>query len=139
MTNEEGYILDKEGQRKYAEPRGVNKKGMDEREWRKWMGVRPLRERLEDEDLYSDDQAYKKMTTNQREAMKKLRAAINLKDSAGADQAIADYQEAGGDPNNLKPNIKKIIQEKNLTARQRRVIAPKNSVGSMNKYREYSD
>ena len=139
MTNAEGYILDKEGQRKYNQPRGVNEKGIDERTWRKWMGVRPLRERIEDEDLYADDKAYKKMSDRQREAMRKLRSAINLNDEQAQTKAIADYQEAGGDPKNLRPNIKKIVEEQNLTARQRRVLAPKNSVGSLNKYKEYND
>lgn len=139
MTDKEGYLLTKEGERKYETKRGINERGMDERLWRKWMGMRPIRERLEDEDLYADDKAYRNMTTKQKEAMSRFKSAINFNDDKGAEQALADYQEEGGDPKNLRGNIKRYVQERGLSERERRGIAPKGSIGSINKYKEYHD
>jgi len=139
MTDKEGYLITKEGERKYETKRGINERGMDERLWRKWMGMRPIRERLEDEDLYADDKAYRNMTTKQKEAMSRFKSAINFNDDKGAEQALANYQEEGGDPKNLRGNIKRYVQERGLSERERRGIAPKGSIGSINKYKEYHD
>jgi len=136
MTNQEGYIVDKEGQRKYSEKRTDKESLM-----RSGLGVRPLRERLEDEDLFAKDRLWKKITDKQKEALVKEKAALNWGDESAAKAARDKFLEEGGDPAVLKDTgrYKRIVEDAGLTARQRRILAPKNSIGSINKYKEYNE
>jgi hypothetical protein len=139
-TDKENYVLNNKGQRKYESPRGTNDAGLDERNTRKYLGIRPIRERLYDENLYARDKAYKNMTDGQRQAMNRLTASINMKDEKGTEKAISDYQAEGGDPKNLNnAYFKQLLEDAGMSGLQRRIIAPKNNIGSMNKYREYQE
>jgi hypothetical protein len=131
--DETGNVKNTKGQNKYETPR-------TEEEWktRQLLGVRPLRERLYDEDLYSRDQSYKRMTEAQKEAMARLTSAVNLKDSEGTKRAIDKYLAEGGDPKNISnAHIRQMVEDAYVSGKQRRVLAPKGNLGSINKYREY--
>ncbi len=132
LVDEQGYVLDKEGQVKYMEPRSEK-----ERNVRKVLGLRPLRERLEDEDLYTTKKLEQRMTDKQRTAYSRMRAGINLGDDAGFADAMQDYLDNEGDPKAIEQLVKRNAKQSQLSARQRQVMVPGNSVGSVNKYNRY--
>ena len=132
LVDEQGYVLDKEGQVKYTEPRTEK-----ERNVRKVLGLRPLRERLEDEDLYATKKIEQRMTDKQRTAYGRMKAGINLQDTAGFEDAMQDYLDNEGDPKAIKQLVKRNAAQSQLSARQRQIVAPGKSVGSVNKYNRY--
>ena len=127
-----GYVLDKEVQVKYSQGRSEK-----ERNVRKVLGLRPIRERLEDEDLYTTKKLEQRMTDKQRDAYSRMRAGLNLDDMDGFDNAKQDYLDNEGDPKAIKLLIKRNAVQSQLSARQRQVMAPGKSVGSVNKYNRY--
>lgn len=132
LVDDQGYVLDKEGQIKYLEPRTEG-----ERKVRKVLGLRPLRERLEDEDLYTTKKLEQRMTDKQRTAYGRMKAGLNLQDGAGFEDAMQSYLDNEGDPKAIEQLVKRNALQSKLSARQRQVIAPGNSVGSINKYKRY--
>ena len=132
LTDPEGFVLDKEGQRKYTEPRTE-----EERTRRKTLGLRPLRERLEDSDLYSTRKMEKKLNDKQKDAYSRMKAAVNLQDDAGFNNAYLDYMEADGDPTIIKRLMKQNAKQKNLSTRQREILAPGKTIPSTKKYERY--
>ena len=132
MMDEQGFVLNAKGQRKYTEPRSEG-----EQLYRKYMGIRPLRERLEDEDLYAADKAQRKMTDKQKDAYDRMVGAVNLQDEDGFNEAYLDYTEAEGNPTAIKPLMKKAAAERNLSARQRKILAPGKTIPSIKKYERY--
>jgi len=132
LVDEQGYVLDKEGQVKYTEPRSEK-----ERNVRKVLGLRPLRERLEDEDLYTTKKLEQRMTDKQKTAYSRMRAGLNLGDDAGFEDAKQDYLDNEGDPKAIGLLIKRNAKQSQLSARQRVITAPGKSVGSVNKYNRY--
>lgn len=132
LVDEQGFVLDKEGQVKYTEPRSEK-----ERNVRKVLGLRPLRERLEDEDLYTTKKLEQRMTDKQRDAYSRMRAGLNLNDMGGFENAKQDYLDNEGDPKAIAQLIKRNAKESQLSARQRVIVAPGKSVGSVNKYNRY--
>jgi hypothetical protein len=132
LVDEQGYVLDKEGQVKYTEPRSEG-----ERKVRKVLGLRPLRERLEDEDLYTTKKLEQRMTDKQKTAYSRMRAGINLGDDAGFADAMQDYLNNEGDPKAIEQLVKRNAKQSQLSARQRVITAPGKSVGSVNKYNRY--
>ena len=132
LVDEQGYVLDKEGQVKYTEPRSEG-----ERKVRKVLGLRPLRERLEDEDLYATKKLEQRMTDKQKTAFSRMRAGLNLGDDAGFEDAKQDYLDNEGDPKAIGLLIKRNAKQSQLSARQRVITAPGKSVGSVNKYNRY--
>jgi hypothetical protein len=132
LVDEQGYVLDKEGQVKYMEPRTEK-----ERQVRKVLGLRPLRERLEDEDLYTTKKLEQRMTDKQKVAYSRMKAGLNLGDNAGYADAMQDYLDNEGDPKAIEQLVKRNAKQSQLSARQRQVMVPGNSVGSVNKYKRY--
>lgn len=132
LVDDQGFVLDKEGQVKYTEPRSDK-----ERNVRKVLGLRPLRERLEDEDLYATKKLEQRMTDKQKTAFSRMRAGLNLGDDAGFEDAKQDYLDNEGDPKAIGLLIKRNAKQSQLSARQRVITAPGKSVGSVNKYNRY--
>lgn len=132
LVDKEGYVLDKEGQRKYSQPRTEREQAI-----RKYSGIRPLRERVEDSELYADRKSFKKLTDKQREAANRMKASLNLKDMEGFESAMQSYLDNQGDPKNIQSIIKKGQEMQALSARQRASGMPSNSVGSVNKYKHF--
>jgi hypothetical protein len=130
-----GHVLDKKGRHKYEDPRSD-----EERKIRAATGIRPIRERIEDEDLYSDRKTEKNKQEKQKVQQDRLTAAINFGDQAAVQDAIAKFLAEGGDPQSItNARIKQIVVDAAKSARQREIMAPKNNIGSVNKYKNYHD
>jgi len=129
---EDGYVLDKEGQHKYEQPRTPKEQWV-----RKHTGIRPLRERLEDENLYATKKLEAKLNDKQKDAYSRMKANVNFDDPEGFDKAYADYQEYGGDPKVIEKLLKQNAEKRNLSARQRASMTPGKSVSTIKKYERY--
>lgn len=134
LVNEEGYVLNKEGQTKYEEPRT-----QDERDFRRHMGIRPLRERLKDEELYANDKAQKKVDDKRIDAVSRMQAALQLPTAREGDfeAALQAYQDAEGDVRQIEPLLKQWSEKRNQSEQQRRILAPTDRAGSIKKYERY--
>ncbi len=132
LVNEDGYVLNKEGEVKYDQPRTK-----EERNIRKVWGLRPLRERLEDEDLYATRKIEQRLNEKQSKIYSRIKAAINLNDEAGLDSAIQDFLDNEGDPKNLDRLMKQNLKNRDKSERQREIMVPGKSIGSINKYNRY--
>ena len=134
LVNEEGYVLNKEGQTKYEEPRT-----QDERDFRRHMGIRPLRERIKDEELYVKDKAQKKVDDKRIDAVSRMQAALQLPTAREGDfeAALQAYQDAEGDVRQIEPLLKQWSEKRNQSEQQRRILAPTDRAGSIKKYERY--
>lgn len=130
------HVRKSNGQNKYEE-------GRTTKEWhdREVTGIRPIRERLEDEDVYADRKSVAKQNDKQHEQYNRMIAASNLNDEAGFTAAYDKWLKEGGDPKDITNQaIKDMIVNGKLSERQRRGgIGPKNSIKSIDKYEAYHD
>ena len=132
LTTPDGYVLDKEGQTKYDQPRTER-----ERNRRAVFGLRPLRERLEDQDLYARNKFEAKLTDKQKEQYRRMTAAINFSDIEGFNQAYDKYKEVGGDPTIIQDLFEKNAVNALKSARERAAGTPGQSIKSIEKYNRY--
>ena len=134
LTDDEGFVLNKEGERKYTEPRTE-----EERDTRKHLGIRPLRERLEDEDLYAAKRVQSKMTDKQAKARSRMLSALNLNKPDDFDTALNDYLDAEGSIENIQGLMQRNSENKNKSERERVISVPSGSSGSIQKYERFWD
>jgi len=134
LTDSEGFLQDASGKRKFAEPRSDT-----ERIVRKVIGLRPLRERLESDDLYSDTRTNKKKEERLADSSKRFKDAILRNDEAGIDFHYKRYIDNGGDPAVLFNDkaITKWLEDSIKSQRERQQGTPAGNIGSMRKYEEY--
>lgn len=131
LTDDEGFLKNAEGQRLFEEPRSPREQAV-----RKIVGIRPLRERLEREDVYNRGQRNLKNEKKLKESSERFKAAVARGDDAGIDFHYKKYMELDGDPNVLfsDPAIKKWLEESMKSERERQAGTPKDSIGSIRKY-----
>jgi hypothetical protein len=131
LTDDEGFLTNPKGQRMFDEPRTPNEQMV-----RKIIGLRPLRERLEREDVYNRGQRNLKNEKKLKESSERFKAAIARGDDAGVDFHYKKYMELDGDPQVLfnDPAIKKWLEESMKSERERQAGTPKNNIGSIRKY-----
>jgi hypothetical protein len=131
LTDSEGFLTNPKGQRMFEEPRSPNEQFV-----RKVIGLRPLRERLEREDVYNRGQRNLKNEKKLKESSERFKAAVARGDDAGVDFHYKKYMELDGDPQVLfnDPAIKKWLEESMKSERERQAGTPNNNIGSIRKY-----
>ena len=135
LTSPEGYVLDKKGQHKYESPRTP-----EERNKRAIMGVRPLRERIEDESLYARDKAMKKINEKDKKYLEALVAGLNFNDPAAVQRALNGFIDNKGDLDKLSNIIDKNELEAYVSARQRHGgIDPGDSLTTIRRWMNYNE
>lgn len=133
-VDKNNFVLNKEGQKKYEQPRTSQEESI-----RKYAAIRPLRERLEDENLYSDTQSRTKQLKDLKDAGERLKLAWIDKNNADQQKYIQQYIQLGGDPKTIlgDKTVSKILVDSQLSERQRRQGLPKNDINSINQYEAY--
>lgn len=135
-TDDKGFILDKSGQRKYVEPRTKVEQGV-----RALTGIRPLRERLEDEDLYARRQVLARNEKKLTDASKRLQLAWINGNMDDARKWIDKYQELGGNPEDIlsSDQIAQVKVSAKQSSRQRLQGVPNDTLRSIRRYKAYAD
>ena len=133
LTDEQGYVL-KDGKRKYDEPRTQG-----ERDFRRQYNTRPLRERLEDEALYRDNQRMAKMNEKQRNAFDRMTTAHILGDTAGFAAARKKYIEEGGSMSAMEAMLERAKAEAKLSERKRKQGELTDSLSSIQRFKNYQE
>ena len=133
LTDEQGYVL-KDGKRKYDKPRTQG-----ERDFRRQYNTRPLRERLEDEALYRDNQRMAKMNEKQRNAFDRMTTAHILGDTAGFAAARKKYIEEGGSMSAMEAMLERAKAEAKLSERKRKQGELTDSLSSIQRFKNYQE
>lgn len=133
-TDKQGYVLDKAGQRKYTEPRTKTEQVV-----RGLTGIRPLKERLEDEDLYARSKVQTRNEQKIAVAAKRLQLAWINGNMNDAKKWIDEYTKRGGNPEDVlaSDQIEKVLVESKKSARQRLQGTPDDSLRSIRRYQNY--
>ena len=131
MTDEKGFVYDAEGNRKTEQPRTEAESSV-----RSGLGVRPVRERIQDETLWGRKYRLQQNEKKLGEITTNFNNAIRLGDIESAKRFSDKYKEKGGDPQVLWSNaaIEKTLKEKQLSPKQRAEGIPNNSVSSVRKW-----
>jgi len=133
LTDSEGFVL-KDGKRKYDEPRTQG-----ERDFRRQYNTRPLRERLEDEALYRDNQRMAKMNEKQRNAFDRMTTAHILGDTAGFAAARKKYIEEGGSMSAMEAMLERAKDEAKISERKRKQGELTDSLSSIQRFKNYQE
>ncbi len=131
----DGNILDKESQTKYEQPRTEQ-----EQKTRIIFGIRPLRERMQDERIYATRVSEAKRAKDLTEAQKLFDRAFLLNDGKTQDKAYEKYIEAGGDPRTIwnAQRLKTLVEQAGMTEEQRRAGKPGNNLNKLRQYEAYT-
>jgi hypothetical protein len=130
MRNDQGFVLDKHGNRKYEVPRTDA-----EWKWRQAMGVRPLHERVSDEQDWAHEKEWKRKEQKQKDAGNNLQDAIKLRDKESVMKYVKEYVDAGGDPSTFSDAwFQNVLVQSNLSQHQRLQGIPANNLKSINRY-----
>lgn len=133
--DEEGFVLNKEGMRVHPTPR-------TETEWqtRKWAGFRPLRERIESDDVYADRMEHNKAVEKLRDLSSRLDGAVVRGDWEAYNRFAHKYIELGGNPETVysQEKFEKAVKDAKLSERERQAGTPDN-ISNINKYQRYYD
>jgi hypothetical protein len=126
----EGFVLDKHGNHKYEVPRTDA-----EWKWRQAMGVRPLHERVSDEQDWAHEKEWKRKEQKQKDAGNNLQDAIKLRDKESVMKYVKEYVDAGGDPSTFSDAwFQNVLVQSNLSQHQRLQGIPANNLKSINRY-----
>lgn len=132
--DEQGYVLEKNAQRKYDEPRSKE-------DWRvrEWTGIRPLKEKLTDERIFSQKETYKRLTDKQKNQVGIMENAIRRGDHSSFETAKDKYMELEGDPSIFNNGFfERAIIEGKKSQKQRMEGVPTDTLGSIRRYRAFN-
>lgn len=134
FTDEQGFLLNKENERKFSQPRSE-----EEQKLRAGVGFRPLRERLESDDVYRRSREERKRTDKLSNASKRFSTAVSLGDNQGASRHLEEYVENGGDIRTLlnSTKLKNWYINSYKSERERQQGTPGNNLNQINKYQGY--
>jgi GNAT superfamily N-acetyltransferase len=134
-TDEEGWVYDAEGKTRTEEPRTQR-----EREIRAVTGIRPLRERLNDESMWADTQRNKSVEDQLSDLSKRMKAAVRHGDQDAYDKMFEEYQDLGGDPRTVSGSAfyKEALVEGNKTPRERAGGKPTGNLNTIRRYEEFN-
>jgi hypothetical protein len=131
----DGYVLEKNVQRKYDTPRTA-----DEWKVRATTGIRPLRERLTDEKNFGNLTKFTDETKKLQTIERNVAKAILNQDEAGITKHIQDYVANKGDPTVFSDTwIEKVLIEGAKSQKQRLEGIPGDNIRSINRYNAYQD
>jgi hypothetical protein len=132
MTDEFGNVKNSKGENKLEQPRTS-----EEQQMRKVLGLRPLRERLQEETLWTQKQRAMKDLETQKSLEKDYKAAILHGDDTRP--ILKKYMEAKGDPTRLlNIDLGKVGVDAAKTPKQRAEGELNDSLSSIYKYQYYN-
>lgn len=131
MTDEHGMVRDAGGDKKIETPRTEEEQTM-----RRRYGLRPIKERLDSETLYTRKQSEFEKTRKLAEIRNSFASQVRLGKPIGP--MVEKYKELGGDPDVLFNQVDKIKEEALKTPKQRAEGTPGNSLSSLRKYDAYN-
>jgi hypothetical protein len=130
MTDENGVVRDAKGNRKVEQARTP-----EETSRRAMLGLRPLRERLQDETLWTA----KQRELADKKKLKDVATRANMAIVNGDDVRpfLKQYQELGGDPTTILNGAQKALEEAQKTPKTRAQGDP--SVGTPKAIKRYNN
>jgi hypothetical protein len=132
MTDEFGNVKNSKGENKLEQPRTL-----EEQQVRKVLGLRPIRERLQEETLWTQKQRAMQDVKDQKDLEKQYKSAILHGDDTRP--ILKKYMEAKGDPTRLlNLDLGRIGVEAAKTPKQRAEGEINDSLGSIYKYQYYN-
>lgn len=135
LTTEEGYQVDtKLGAKKYDEPRTDK-----ERLKSNIYGIRPLREKQQDERNWTGTQRELKLKKITTDANKDMERALNFGDEAAFDKFLNKYIESGGDPTRLNRTLQKHILDVEFSKRARLQGKPGSNASTIRRFQEFEE
>jgi hypothetical protein len=105
----------------------------------KHFAIKPIREKQEDQSLYYENKLTAKMNKQEKEQLARMKAALNLDDEEGFDQAKRIFLDNGGDPVAMWKLIKKWKVDAQKSARERSAGSPGPSLKALQKYQRYME
>ncbi len=132
LTDEYGNVRNSKGDNKLEQPRTI-----EEQQLRKVAGLRPIRERLQEETLWTQKQRAMKDLQDQKDLEKQYRSAILHGDDTRP--ILKKYMEAKGDPTRLlNMDLGKVGVDAAKTPKQRAEGELSDSLSSIYKYQYYN-
>jgi len=130
LTDEQGVVRNAKGEKNVEQPRTPN-----ETLTRAITGVKPLRERIQSETLWTKHQ--RKLANDKKltDLSNRFETAIRL--DADPQDIINEYQDLGGDPRVLLNRINEIKEKANMTPKARKQGKPGDSLSSIRKMEAY--
>lgn len=125
----------KTGMNKFAQARTP-----EEQTIRKILGVKPMRETLEEKNTYARQKIELRRQDKLRDASTRFDRAILEKDKMGQAKAEQDYIRNGGDIRELvnSQRIQDMLTKSQMSDRQRKAGIPTQNINSINKYETYN-
>ncbi len=133
LTDDQGFVL-KKGERKYDEPRT-----QQQRDIRRQFGIRPLKERLQDEALYRDSQREFKENDKTKTQLEIMRTSLALGDMDGFNQARKKFLELKGNPASVENVLNTAVVDAKKSERERRRGELTDSWSSLRKQELYKE
>lgn len=131
--DEDGFMLNKKGQRKYD----VSRTEKQQRESLVY-GLRPLSEKVQDERDWTGKQRQKKREDKITAQHQNMMKALNFGDEEGFDRAYKEYEKLGGNMA-LAKSIKQNMIDAKKSERERQQGKPGKSGVSIERFLEFKD
>lgn len=136
LTDDKGFVSNPAGELMNEQPRNAN-----ERMWRKFAAVKPLRESVEQKDVYIDAKSIKEREEAQKVISQRFRQAFAAGDQKGMDSLAQMYYDKEGDPSVLWNDtaLQNQIIRSNQSQRDRMTGQLQATMKSINRYRDMND
>jgi len=136
FTRPDGYVTNAAGEQLYDEPRSEN-----ERSIRKWTGVRPLRESIEQKDVYSDAKGVAERDKELKTLALRFRQAWARGDQDGMNVLAQKFYDQGGGVQELLSSeaLQSQLVKTNQSQRERLTGALQATERSLNRWRDMHD
>jgi len=136
LTDDKGFVSNPAGELMNEQPRNAN-----ERMWRKFAAVKPLRESVEQKDVYIDAKSIKEREEAQKAISQRFRQAFAAGDQKGMDSLAQMYYDKEGDPSVLWNDtaLQNQIIRSNQSQRDRMTGQLQATMKSINRYRDMND
>ena len=102
---------------------------------RQAAGIRPLSERVSDEQNFDHAKEWKRQEQKQADVRGRLEDAIKLKDRENVIKYIQEYKDAGGDPSTFTDAwFQNVLVQSKMSQKQRLQGIPTDNLKSINRY-----
>ncbi len=136
LTDEEGFVKNPAGEQMFETPRTPA-----ERTTRKVFGIRPLRETIEQKDVFADSQNVMEKDKKQKEIAKRFRQAWVSGDEKGMQALAQKFYDNEGSPEELLNGeaIQNQFIKSNQSQRDRLTGRLQSTMRSLNRWRDMND
>jgi hypothetical protein len=136
FTRPDGHVTNAAGEQLYDEPRT-----QDERTIRKWTGIRPLRESIEQKDVYADAKGVAEKDKELKTLSQRFRQAWARGDQAGMNVLAQKFYDSGGGIKELlnEDALKSQLVKTNQSQRERLTGSLQATERSLNRWRDMHD